>query len=178
MRKRINTRRGATLPLVALTLVALCGCAAFAVDMSLMYYAKARAQATMTDAAAIYAAKYLGTNHTNADAAAAALASVNSASGNLAFQSGNQGSTNLDRLSYELHGWTMAQRVTVPANTMIEVQGYVDSPLPFASVVGYRSTAWDNGTVDAQSVPARSFALIGCPSSVTGAIMPFGIVVT
>lgn len=150
---RNNCQIGATLPLVALTLTALLGVAALAIDVGTMTLARQRAQ-NVADAAAL--------------AGAANTASVNQASA----AAGQVVAAN-NRTAMTFQGLTAA----LGTGNAVTVQGYVNAPLSFAPAVGYAPQSRE-GLANTLSVPATATAAVQniCSLPPNSPVAPFGLI--
>ncbi len=148
-----RTKNGAVLPLVLFALVALTGVAALTLDVGMMEWARQYAQNSV-DAAALAGGQKLASG-AEATEAALSVAAANSASG----------------------GVLEGVGITVSPSRSITVQGHVNAPLSFASVVGFAPRS-DEGTANMLSVPASATVtqqtVCGLPAG--SAAVPFGVV--
>lgn len=159
-----HTRTGATLPLVALSLVALLGLAALAVDVAGLYAARQRAQ-TVADAAALAAGPLLPATG-QASAAATQVIGANGA----AFAGA--------QVTFPATATADDKTVlAVGAGNAVTVSGYVNAPLSFAPAVGYRPTSRD-GRANTVSVTAQATVAVqtACGLPAQTGVAPFGIV--
>ena len=158
---------GATLTLTVVTLTALLGAAALAVDVGLLYGARRRAQDT-ADAAALAGGPLLP-NVMQATAAANAIIGANNAAS----------------VTFVVKGITSPASVTqddgttaaVGAGNALVVQGYVDAPLAFGPVVGFQPSS-QTGQANTFSVSAQAAVVLqnacGLPPGV--GVAPFAVV--
>lgn len=163
-----RTRRGASLPLLALTLVVLLGMAALALDLAAVYAARRRAQA-LADAGALAGGRLLPAAGPAPNAATQdALALVAANGGDRAAFTARTDQTSVTRDD--------GTAVGVNAGDSVTVTGYVNAPLSFAPLFGYRPVSRD-GRPNTKSVSAQASALVQnlCAASSGAAIAPFGL---
>ena len=170
-RNRITARRGGVLVYVLCALVLLLGMAALAIDVAMLYAARRRAQ-NVADAAALAAGPLLP-NATIAENAARQVATANNATGpaftvtSVAPLSGTNTQVTLD------DGTTL----NLAGGAALTVTGYIDAPMSFAPVVGYRPTS-QSGRQNTRSVSASATIIVRSACSLPGGIgmAPFGVV--
>ncbi len=139
--------------LVVFALTGLLGVAALALDVGMMEWAKQRAQ-NVADAAALAGGQKMAVA---ADATAAANQVV--------------GANNIGG------GQFQGVAVTVSPGSAVTVQGYVNAPLSFASIVGYAPHSTD-GIASTLSVPASATVTMQnvCSLPPGSAVAPFGLI--
>ncbi|MBV9848898.1 MAG: hypothetical protein JO250_04340 [Armatimonadetes bacterium] len=163
----MRRQRGATLVLTALSLTAMLGVAALAVDLGVIYGARRRAQA-VADAAALAGGPLLP-NTAQAATAANGVIAANNGGGGAFVTTGVSSPTSVTRDD----GTT----VTVGPGGSLMVQGYVNAPLAFGPAVGFGPSSRD-GAANTLSVPAQAAVVTqnacGLPSGV--GVAPFGLI--
>ena len=168
---RARAHRGGTLIYVVVAMVMLMGMAAVAIDVSMMYSARRRAQ-SVADAAALAAGPLLP-SLTAAQQQAQNVAAANSASGGAFTITGITFATAASP-TITLDDGTTA---TVAPNCAATVTGYINAPIGFGALLGYKPTSKD-GKANTRSVSASATVMIDNVCSVpsgTG-VVPIGIV--
>jgi hypothetical protein len=156
---------------ILLATVMMLGMAAIAVDMAMIYAARRRAQ-TVADAAALAAGPLLP-NSALSTIAAQSVATANNSGApafniiSLAYASGSNTNITLD------DGTSMA----LAGGAAITVTGYVDAPLSFAPVIGYRPKSKTN-KANTLSVLASATIIVRSACGLPGGMGmgPFGLV--